>query len=122
MTSASFRKLALALPGAEERAHMNHPDFRVGGRIFATMGYPDRGRAMVALTPEDQVAFVAMKLEVFVPVKGKWGEQGATSVVLRRATVPAVRAALAAAYEARVSKTATSHRSRSASRVRRRAT
>jgi hypothetical protein len=122
MTSASFRKLALALPGAEERVHMNHPDFRVGGKIFATMGYPGAGWAMIALTPEDQVAFVAMKPEAFVPVKGKWGEQGATSVVLRYAKVAAVRAALAAAYEARVSKTATERRSRKAPRSRRRAT
>jgi hypothetical protein len=122
MTPDSFRKLALALPGAEERAHMNHPDFRVGGRIFATMGYPDAGWAMVALTPEDQDALVAMSPEAFSPVKGKWGEQGATSVLLRRAKVPAVRAALAAAYEARLVKTATQGRSRRSPRVRRRAT
>jgi hypothetical protein len=98
---------------------MNHPDFRVGGRIFATMGYPDAGWAMVALTPEAQDAFVAMSPEAFSPVKGKWGEQGATSVLLRRARVSAVRAALAAAYEARLTKTATQGRSRR-SRVRRR--
>ena len=122
MTADSFRKLALALPGAEESAHMNHPDFRIGGKIFATMGYPGVGWAMVALTSEDQVAFVAMKPAAFAPVKGKWGEQGATSVLLRHATVPAVRAALAAAYEARVSKTATGRRIRTGPRSRRRAT
>jgi hypothetical protein len=122
MTSAGFRKLALALPGAEERAHMNHPDFRVSGKIFATMGYPRTGWAMVALTPEDQVSFVAMTPEAFAPVKGRWGEQGATSVILRHATVPTVRAALAAAYEARVNKTATRRRARKATRSPRRAT
>lgn len=84
---------------------MHHPDFRVGGKIFATMGYPRVGWAVVMLTPQDQAAFVAMKPRVFVPVKGKWGEQGATSINLRFATVPAVRDALEAAYEARVRKT-----------------
>ena len=122
MTSDSFRTLALALPGVEERAHMNHPDFRVGGKIFATLGYPEVGWAMVALTPEDQVAFVSMKPEAFAPVKGKWGVQGATNIVLRHARVPAVRAALAAAYEARVNKTAAGRRRRPAPRSRRRAT
>ena len=120
MTADSFRALALALPGVEERAHMSHPDFRVGGRIFATLGYPGAGWAMVALTPADQVAFVAMKPEAFAPVKGKWGAQGATSVVLKHARVPVVRAALAAAYEARVSKTAARRRKRPAPRSRRR--
>ena len=95
---------------------MNHPDFRVGGRIFATMGYPRAGWAMVALTPEDQAAFVAMKPAAFAPVKGKWGEQGATNVILRHTTVPAVRAALASAYEARVLKTAKGGRKRGTTR------
>ena len=93
---------------------MGHPDFRVGGRIFATMGYPRAGWAMVALTPEDQAAFVAMRPDAFVPVKGKWGEQGATNVILRHATVPAVRDALVSAYEARVLKTAKGGRTRKA--------
>jgi len=121
MTAASFRKLALALPGAEESAHMNHPDFRVGGRIFATMGYPRAGWAAVALTPEDQAVFVALHPEAFVPVKGKWGEQGATNVVLRAAKVPAVRDALEAAYEARMRKTAAGRRGRTPPRSPRRA-
>ena len=84
---------------------MGHPDFRVGGRIFATMGYPRPGWAMVALTMEDQAAFVAMKPDAFVPVKGKWGEQGATNIILRHATVGAVRDALASAHETRKRKT-----------------
>jgi len=120
MTAASFRKLALALPGAEESAHMNHPDFRVGGRIFATLGYPRAGWAAIALTPEDQAVFVAMTPEAFVPVKGKWGEQGATNIVLRDARVPAVREALEAAYDARVQKTAARRRGRTPHRSPRR--
>ena len=78
---------------------MSHPDFRVGGRVFATLGYPSIGWAMVSLSPEEQVAFVAMEPGVFVAVKGQWGEQGATNVQLRIAKVPAVRAALKSAYE-----------------------
>jgi hypothetical protein len=99
MTSAAFRKLALRLPDAEERAHLGHPDFRVGGRVFATLGYPGRGWAMVKLRPDEQAAFLAMRPDIFVPVKGKWGEQGATSVNLRRATAAAAAAALRAAHE-----------------------
>lgn len=119
MTPDSFRKLALALPGAEEGAHMSHPDFRVGGRIFATLGYPRAGWAAVALTAEDQAAVVAIEPKAFVPVKGKWGEQGATNIILRYASVPAVRDALEAAYEARMRKTAAGRKAhRSARRAR----
>jgi len=99
VTPEAFRKLALRLADAEERSHMGHPDFRVAGRIFATLGYPGAGWAMVKLRPEDQVAFVQLKPEAFVPVKGKWGEQGCTNIVLRHAPMSAVRAALHAAHE-----------------------
>ena len=57
MTANDFRKLALALPETEERAHMSHPAFRVAGKIFATLGYPDKSRGMVKLSPEDQPDF-----------------------------------------------------------------
>jgi hypothetical protein len=100
VTSAVFRKLALQLPDVEERAHMGHPDFRVGGRVFATLGYPRRGWAMVKLRPEEQAVFIAMRPDIFVPVKGTWGEQGCTNISLRHATVGAARAALRAAHEA----------------------
>jgi len=100
VTAAAFRKLALSFPQAEERAHMHHPDFRIGNKIFATLGYPRRGWAMVRLTPAEQEAFVQMRPKSFVPVKGKWGEKGCTNVILTHATTPPVRAALKAAYEA----------------------
>ena len=58
MTAKDFRKIALSLPETEERSHMNHPDFRVAGKIFATLGYPDKTRAMVKLSPEDQQQFL----------------------------------------------------------------
>jgi hypothetical protein len=80
---------------------MGHPDFRVGGKIFATLGFPDPGSAMVKLSPDDQELFVAMDPGSFQPVKGGWGRQGATNVRLRSAKKGAVREALAAAWRGR---------------------
>ena len=70
MTADDFRKIALSLPEAIESAHMNHPDFRVRGKIFATLGYPDENWAVVKLTPEEQKSFVRADPDVFQPVKG----------------------------------------------------
>ena len=67
---------------AVEGAHHGHPDFRVGGRIFATLGYPDTTCGMVVLTPDQQPDFVDAHPDAFLPVKGKWGEQGSTTVRL----------------------------------------
>ena len=104
MTTASFRKLALRLPNVVEQAHMGHPDFRVGGKVFASLDYPRAGWAAVALTPEDQNILVKLHPRAFVPVKGKWGEQGATNIELRHATAAMVSAALDAAYETRLAR------------------
>ena len=79
---------------------MGHPDFRVGGKIFATLGYPDPGGAMVKLSAAEQAAFVAMQPLVFVPARGAWGRAGSTAVALRDAQKGAVQAALAAAWAA----------------------
>ena len=98
MTPADFRKLALALPETEERQHMDHPDFRVAGKIFATLGYPDKTRGMVKLSPEDQHNFSKDHPDVFIPVKGAWGKRGATSVHLKAAKKDVLRKALAAAW------------------------
>ena len=98
MTPNEFRELALSFPEAIESAHMRHPDFRVGGRIFATLGYPDEGSAMVKLSPDDQKEFVRASPGVFTPVKGAWGRQGATSIYLPAATTDIVREALTAAW------------------------
>jgi hypothetical protein len=99
MTPAAFRRLALNLPDAEESAHMGHPDFRVAGKVFATLGYPDPGWAAVKLSPAEQAAFIAMQPRVFAPAKGAWGRAGSTMVLLREAEQRAVQAALAAAWE-----------------------
>jgi hypothetical protein len=98
MTANNFRKIALALPGTEEKTHMNHPDFRVAGKIFATLGYPDRTRGMVKLSPEDQHYFSKDYPDAFVPVKGTWGRRGATSVHLKAAKKETLRKAIEAAW------------------------
>lgn len=98
MTVDGFRRLALGMPEASEGAHMGHPDFRVRGKIFATLGYPDEGWGMVKLTPEQQEAFISAEPGVFVPVKGGWGRRGATNVRLRTAKTRSLRVALAAAW------------------------
>src|SRR5688572_30978586 len=83
MTPAEFRRMALALPSAEERAHMGHPDFRVGGKIFATLGYPDNSFGTIMLSPQDQDLLIRDHPKAFVPVAGAWGRAGSTSVLLR---------------------------------------
>jgi hypothetical protein len=98
MTTDDFRRLALELPEAEESAHMNHPDFRVRGKIFATLAAPDEAWGMVKLTPEQQRQFIKAAPKVFVPVKGGWGQRGATNVHLATATAAALLPALVAAW------------------------
>jgi hypothetical protein len=98
VTADEFRRLALSLPEAAELAHMGHPDFRVGGKIFATLGHPDEGWGMVKLTIEQQRRFVRDEPDVFAPVSGGWGRRGATNVNLAAATDDALRPALVAAW------------------------
>jgi hypothetical protein len=97
MTSQEFRELALSLPEAAEAAHMGHPDFRVRGKIFATLG-PDEAWGMAKLTPEQQAVFVRTEPKVFQPVNGAWGRRGCTYIRLEAATEPSVRQALTAAW------------------------
>ena len=106
MTANDFRKLALGLADVIESAHMDHPDFRVGGKIFATLGYPDASWAMVSLRPVDQDLFIQADPLAFVPVKGAWGKQGATNVRLGKATKALVKSALESACRYRIEKTA----------------
>jgi hypothetical protein len=98
MTPDSFRRVALRMPEAIEGSHFGHPDFRVAGKIFASLGYPDAAWAVVRLTPDQQEALCSAEPKVFVPVKGGWGRNGATNVLLKQARVASVRAALMAAW------------------------
>lgn len=97
MTTDDFRDLALSLPGAEEMSHMNHPDFRVGGKIFATLS-PAEDRGMVKLTPDQQEQFLNDEPQEFEPASGAWGRGGATMVKLRGARTESVERALIAAW------------------------
>ena len=96
--------MALSLPEVEESSHMEHPDFRVGGKIFATLGYPDKKWGMVRLTPEQQRIFVQAHPTVFKPANGAWGLQGATLVRLKAAKADTVREAMTAAWLGRAPK------------------
>jgi hypothetical protein len=98
MTANDFRRLALSFPESEERAHMDHPDFRVAGKIFATLGYPEAGWAMVKITPVEQEMLVKAQPQVFNPCTGAWGRRGATNVRLKSARKPMLRRALEAAW------------------------
>jgi hypothetical protein len=90
--------MALRLPETIEAAHMGHPDFRVGGKIFATLGYPRRGYGMVKLRPTQQEDFMRAAPDAFAAAKGAWGAAGATTVNLRAVKVREVREALRAAW------------------------
>jgi hypothetical protein len=99
MSVRRFRRMALALPGVVESSHMGHPDFRVGKRIFATLGHPDKQWGMVKLTPEEQQVVVEAEPEIFRPVPGGWGRGGATNVHLASADDASLAGALAMAWK-----------------------
>jgi hypothetical protein len=99
MIPEDFRNLALALPNAVESEHMEHPDFRIGGKIFASLGYPDDQYGMVKLTPEQQRIFMKKAPTAFTPCAGAWGKRGATSVHLATAGLDTLREALLAASQ-----------------------
>ena len=98
MTADQFRALALSLPEAVEQSHMCHPDFRVGGKIFATL-WLDLAHGMVKLAPADQTEFCRAMPKVFQPVKGAWGRSGCTQVVLKAARKASLWPAMVAAWK-----------------------
>lgn len=101
MTAADFRRIALSFEGAEESSHMGSPDFRVGGRIFATLASQADGYGNLMLTPELQADFVGELPEVFLPIKGGWGRVGATHIALDKATEDVLAGALRCAWKLR---------------------
>ncbi len=98
MTPTEFRRMALSFPETSEKSHMDHPDFRVAGKLFATLGYPDKDHAMVKLTPLEQEMFVKAQPSIFNPCAGAWGRRGCTNVRLKSARKPTLRRALEAAW------------------------
>ena len=103
MTPAQFRRAVLRFPEVVEGAHHGHADFRVGGRIIASMGYPSAAHAVIMLSPSDQDLIVRAHAG-FAPVPGKWGASGNTMVTLAAADSDAVEAALDAAWRRRAPK------------------
>jgi hypothetical protein len=104
MEIADFRRLALSLEGAEEGSHMGAADFRVGGRIFATLAMQSKGYGNLMITPEMQAEFVEAEPEVFLAIPGGWGRNGATHVVLAKADEHLLLGALRAAWKVRKEK------------------
>ena len=104
MTANDFRRIALSFDGAEESSHVGSPDFRVGGRIFATLASQGEGYGNLMLDPEIQAAFLADAPEVFLPIKGGWGRKGMTHIRLAESGEAMLRGALRAAWKISVAK------------------
>jgi hypothetical protein len=104
MKPSDFRRIALSLEGAEEGSHMGAVDFRVEGRIFATLASEDKGYGNLMLTPELQTKFVEELPEVFLPIHGGWGRMGATHIRLAKANEDVLTGALRTAWKLRVEK------------------
>jgi hypothetical protein len=104
MNAADFRRIALSLEGAEEGSHMGAVDFRVGGRIFATLASVKQGYGNLMLTPEIQAQFLTDAPDVFVPIAGGWGRMGMTHIRLAVSNEDLMAGALRTAWKLRVDK------------------
>ncbi len=112
MNADDFRRIALSLEGAEESSHMSQPDFRVGGRIFATLASAHLGYGNLILTLEQQQAFVEELPEVFLPTASGWGRMGMTHIRLAAATEDILSGALRTAWKLRKEKNAKSSKNK----------
>jgi hypothetical protein len=104
MTPADFRRIALSFEGAEEGSHMGATDFRVGGRIFATLASVSQGYGNLMIIPELQAAFIADRPDLFLPIHGGWGRMGMTHIRLAEADEDTLTGALQTAWKLRVEK------------------
>jgi hypothetical protein len=116
MNVADFRRIALSFDGALESSHMGAPDFRVGGKIFATLASQKQGYGNLKLTPEQQAEFVRDLPEVFLPIHGGWGRMGMTHIRLAKANEDVLTGALRAAWKLRVEKNAGAKKKRAPKR------
>jgi hypothetical protein len=120
MDGNDFRRLALGMDGAIEGAHMGHPDFRVNGRIFATLDH-DETRCMVKLSPEEQAEFMRSEPDTFVPAAGAWGRQGCTLVTIAQVDENVLGEAITLAWQlavrSSIAKTPRTRRMRSVKRA-----
>jgi hypothetical protein len=118
MNSNDFRRIALAMEGASEGSHMGHPDFRVNGRIFATI-YPGDQRGMVQLAPDEQQAVMRANPNVFEPASGAWGRGGSTTVYLDKVDTETLGEAMTLAWQNAVNKAAPKKRRQTKAQPRR---
>jgi hypothetical protein len=114
MNIGDFRRIALSFPGSEESSHMGAADFRVGGRIFATLASAKQGYGNLMLTLEQQRAFIEELPEVFIPIHGGWGRMGMTHIILKAAHEDVLKGALHTAWKLRVDKNAKTGRKKAA--------
>src|SRR3982750_334995 len=112
LTPADFKRIALSLEGAEEGSHMGAVDFRVGGRIFATLASAKEGYGNLMLTPEQQADLVGEQPDIFVPIAGGWGRMGMTHIRLAAADEDILEGALRTAWTTRIEKNAKPARSK----------
>jgi hypothetical protein len=118
VTAEDFRRIALSFEGAEEGSHMGAVDFRVGGRIFATLASESQGYGNLMLTPELQASLLEEWPEVFLPIAGGWGRMGMTHIRLSAATEDVLAGALQVAWRLRIEKNAKAKRKPAAKRRR----
>jgi hypothetical protein len=118
MNAADFRRIALSLEGAEEGSHMGAVDFRVGGRIFATLASQSQGFGNLMLSPEQQAAFVEELPDVFVPIAGGWGRMGMTHIRLAAANEDLLTGALRTAWKLRIEKNGNANKKKRAPKKR----
>jgi hypothetical protein len=104
VTPNQFRRIALSLPDAVEGAHMGHADFRVGGKIFATLGRPDSAWGVALLEPDQQALLIETAPKVFFPVPGDWGRKGGTRVNLAAVDRATLKHVLGLAWKKRAPK------------------
>jgi hypothetical protein len=111
VTGEDFRRLALGIPGVTEGAHFGNPDFRVDGKIFATLSLERQGYGVLLLSPEQQAGMVEDAPEIFSPVPGGWGRHGSTRVLFAKVTADILESALRTAWQRRRDKNAPKKRS-----------
>jgi hypothetical protein len=98
MTAAGFRKIAMSFPEAVEGSHFGNADFRVGGKIFATLSLQSEGYGVLLLTPEQQAGMVEDAPVIFSRVPGGWGKKGSTRVLLAKVPPDILEAVLRTAW------------------------
>jgi hypothetical protein len=117
VTPAGFRRIALGLTDAVEQSHHGHPDFRVKGRIFATLGYPNKQWGVVNLPLDEQQRLIRDYPGVFIPAAGAWGAQGSTTVHLKAIDEETMGEALTLAWRTAVERGPTRARKKPRARL-----